>query len=88
MAEAQACGLPVVCPSWGGSIDMVKDHVTGMIVPTGHWTYDAAYAVGVADSAHEIIKDMEGYKQRSRQHAISELSVSKMADKYLEAMSA
>lgn len=86
VAEAQACGLPVVVSSWGGSVDMVKDNETGMIVKTGHWTYDQNYIIGIAEAVREISKDLGGFKERARTHAVKELSVEKMIDKYLEAM--
>lgn len=86
VAEAQACGLPVVCSGWGGSVDMIKHKETGMIVETGHWAYDQSYVVGIADAIQEICKDLNGFKLRSRKHAEEELSIERMVDKYLEAM--
>ena len=41
--EAQACGLPVVVPSFGGNGEMIRDGVTGIVVPSGHWDYGAKY---------------------------------------------
>lgn len=86
VVEAQACGIPVVVPSWGGNIELVKDRQTGIIVQTGHWTYDQQYVEGMAEAVVEISKDLPGYKQRARQHAVQELSLTKMVDRYLEAM--
>ena len=86
VVEAQACGVPVVVPSWGGSIELVKDRQTGVVVQTGHWTYDQQYIEGLADAVVEVSKDLPGYKQRARQHAVQELSLTKMVDRYLEAM--
>jgi len=86
VAEAQACGLPVIAPSWGGSIDMVKNQETGWIVNTGHWTYDQNYIIGISDAICEVNKDLAGFKFRSREHAVKELSIEKMIDKYLESM--
>jgi len=84
IAEAQACGLPVIIPSWGGNSDMVIDKETGIIVPSGHWDYDEQYQNGIADAVEEILKDIGGYKKRARDHAVENLTIDKMVDKYLK----
>jgi len=86
IAEAQACGLPVVIPSWGGNVDMVKDKDTGIIVPTGHWDYGKDYIEKLANGVEYIIKDIPGYTKRARTHAVQNLSVEKMVDGYLKAL--
>ena len=84
IAEAQACGLPVVIPSWGGNSDMVVDKSTGIVVPSGHWDYDAKYHCALADGVEDISKDLVGYKSRARNHATQSLTIGKMVDKYLK----
>ena len=87
IAEAQACGLPVVIPSWGGNTDMVKDKETGIIVPTGHWDYGPEYIEKLTDGAEEIIKlGASEMGKKARAHAVKELGIEKMADKYLKAL--
>lgn len=84
IAEAQACGLPVLIPSWGGNVDMVVDKSTGVVVPSGHWDYDAKYHCALADGVEIINKDLAGYKARSRTHAEKNLTIRGMVDKYLK----
>jgi glycosyltransferase involved in cell wall biosynthesis len=84
IAEAQACGLPVVVPSWGGNVDMVVDKSTGVVVPSGHWDYDARYHNAIADGVEIIEKDLVEYKKRARRHAVQNLTIGTMVDKYLK----
>ena len=84
VAEAQACGLAVITPSWCGSCEMIKDQETGLVVEGGKWDYDQQYVKNLADAVEKIIPDLDEYKKRSRQHAIKELSIEKMVDKYLK----
>ena len=84
--EAQACGVPVVIPSFGGNAELVQDHGTGVVVQTGHWTYDQAYIDGMADAVVELSKDLAGYKQRARQHAVQNLSLVDMMRQYRSIM--
>lgn len=87
IAEAQSCGLPVVIPSWGGNVDMVKDGKTGMVVPTGHWDYGTEYIQKLSDGVEKIIDTgIEQMGLSARKHAVRELSVEKMVDKYLKAL--
>jgi len=86
IAEAQACALPVVVPSWGGNVDMVEDNKTGIIVPTGHWDYGANYNNKLADGVEKIIPNLSKFKGQARQHACDKLNIELMVDKYIEAM--
>jgi len=87
IAEAQACGLPVVIPSWGGNVDMVKDGETGVVVPTGHWDYSPEYAKNLANGVERVIEaGVDAMGKKARQHALRELSVEKMVDRYLGAL--
>lgn len=86
IAEAQACGVPVVVPIWGGNIDMVVHEQTGCIVPSGHWDYNEEYINNLAHAVGLISNDLEQYKKNAREHAMAELGIDKMVDKYLKAL--
>ena len=85
IAEAQACGLPVVIPTWGGNKDMVVDGSTGVVVESGKWDYDEAYINSMADGVEKILEDLDGFKARARKHAIDNLNIDTMVKKYLKA---
>ena len=86
VAEAQACGIPVVSPSWGGSCEMIVDGQTGIVVDSGKWDYDDNYVQGLANAVEQIIPDIDRSKLRARNHAVKELNLDKMVNKYIEAM--
>ena len=86
VAEAQSCGLPVVAPEFTGDVDMIVDKKSGIIVPSGKWDYDESYVKNLVNGVEKIIPDLNGFKLRARQHAVKELTIEKMVDKYLKAM--
>lgn len=86
IVEALACGLPVVAPRWGGNSELLADGKEGIIVDGGKWNYDKNYIQKLADGVEKIIPDLDGFKLRARQHAVKELSLDKMVDKYLKVM--
>lgn len=85
IAEAQSCGLPVIIPSWGGNKDMVKDGVSGIVVPSVHWDYTEQYWCGMADGVEKVMEDLDGFKTQARNHAVANLDIRTMVDKYLKA---
>lgn len=84
--EALASGLPVVAPSWGGNAEMLQDGQDGIVVKTGHWTYDQNYINGIADAVQKIIPDIGGFKSRARKSAEQNHTIEKMVQKYIKAM--
>lgn len=86
IAEAQACGLPVVIPTWGGNKDMVVDGKTGVVVESGHWDYDEQYVSNMANAVEHIVADLSNFKKQAREHATANLTIDEMVDKYLEAL--
>jgi len=84
--EAQACCLPVITSSWGGDCEMVVGGKTGIVVDGGKWDYDRKYIVSLSDAVEKIIPDLDGFKTRARKHAVKNLNVDTMINKYLKAM--
>lgn len=86
VSEAQACGLPIVVPRFTGDKEMIIDKKTGIIVDSGQWDYDETYCKKLADAIEQIIPNITEYKTRARTHAVKELNLSTMVDRYLLAM--
>ena len=86
VSEAQAAGLPVVCPSWSGSTDMVIDNVSGKIVDGGKWDYNETYFKNLAHGVEIIAQDLSKYSDAARQNAVDNLSLETMVKKYLKSM--
>lgn len=85
--EAQASGLPTIVSKWGGNGDSIIDKQTGIIVNNGgHWNYGTEYNIKIADAVEQIIPDLATYKKRAREHAVKNLNIKIMVDKYLKAM--
>jgi glycosyltransferase involved in cell wall biosynthesis len=56
LLEAMACGLPVVATNVGGNMEVVKDGVNGLLVPSDH-------PVRLAAAITELLKDREKAKR-------------------------
>ena len=87
IVEAQASGLPCVIPAWGGNQELIQDGQTGVVVDGGKWQYDNNYVKALADGVERIVKEgLRDYQIRARKHAVLNLNIEKMVDKYLKAM--
>jgi glycosyltransferase involved in cell wall biosynthesis len=78
--EAMASGRPVVASNIGGSIDIVKNNETGILVDFGD-------VKGIADAIAEILKDEERAKtmgERGRKRIEEEYSWEKEADRIVK----
>jgi glycosyltransferase involved in cell wall biosynthesis len=85
LLEAMACGLPVLATRVPGNVDVVKDGVTGVLVPPG----DPA---GLARAAVELLEDParrralgEAGRERVESHFALSRLVTEMGDLYREA---
>jgi glycosyltransferase involved in cell wall biosynthesis len=86
IGEAQAAGLCVISPSWGGDAEMLVDKKSGMVVDGGHWDYNQKYISNITDAIETIIPNITEYKQNARKNAVDNLSIDTMIKKYLSAM--
>ena len=86
VAEAQSCGLPIVAPNFTGDCEMIVDKQTGIIVDGGKWDYNEQYIQKLASAVEQIIPDLDTYKTRARQHAVKNLNINTMVNRYLKAM--
>lgn len=87
IVEALACGLPIVVPAFGGNAELFSHGVQGIAVDSGgHWNYGKEYVQRLADGVEQIIPDLAGFKARARMHAVKELTIDKMVDKYLKVL--
>ena len=82
--EAMACGLPVVCPSWGGAAELVGDG--GIVVPTGQWTYDDDFVRDMASATEKVLGNLEYSQRAARAQAEAQFDIRQVAQKYLTAL--
>lgn len=82
ICEAQANGVPVVTTDAGGAPEMVKDGVTGIVVPEG----DVA---NIADAVHQLLSDKarrDTYARAALAFATRELSWETVFSRYVDAL--
>ncbi len=84
VVEALACGLPVVCGSWGGASELVG--AGGIAVPTEQWSYGEEFLQGMATAVETVLASLPDYRARARQRAEAELDISRVAEAYALAM--
>jgi len=82
VAEALSCGVPVVCPEFGGSREFVLPN-GGVVVKTKKWKYDDKFCKDMAIGVTKIWKNLEVYKSGARRQAET-ISMEKIVDQYLE----
>jgi glycosyltransferase involved in cell wall biosynthesis len=84
VVEALACGLPVVCGSWGGAAELVG--AGGIVVPTEKWSYGADFVAGMATAVENVLAALPDYRERARQRAEAEFDIRRVAENYARAM--
>jgi glycosyltransferase involved in cell wall biosynthesis len=79
--EAMACGLPVVCPAWGGTRELVGS--AGMAVKGPPWDVNNALRDGMAEAVIEILENLEAFKTKARERAVEKFYMNRVAEQYL-----
>ncbi|HSN73916.1 MAG TPA: glycosyltransferase family 4 protein [Anaerolineae bacterium] len=82
--EAMACGVPVVCGSWGGTSELVGEG--GVVVPTGQWTYGEKFISDLCGAATIILENLDSYKSKARQRAEQAFDIQNVAREYARSM--
>lgn len=84
VVEAMACGLPVVCGSWGGTAELVGD--AGRVVPVGPWAYGEPFVEALALAVAQVLDSPESYAEAARRRAETLFDMTTCAGRYLEAL--
>jgi glycosyltransferase involved in cell wall biosynthesis len=84
VVEALACGVPVVCPTEGGTMELVGPG--GIVVADPEWTYGEALRAGMAEAVVRVLEDLPAYQQRARFQAEANNDLEDVTTLYLEAL--
>jgi glycosyltransferase involved in cell wall biosynthesis len=83
--EAMACGLPVVYPRSGGTVELVGDEA-GIGVPhPDSWERDEPpTAEALADAVGRVLRDRETYSAAARRRAVERFALGPWLDRHAE----
>lgn len=83
--EAMACGLPVVYPASGGTVELVGDEAgVGLPHPAG-WERDKPPAPeAMADAAGRVLADLEKFSAAARARAVERFEIGPWLDRHAE----
>lgn len=82
--EALACGLPVICGSWGGAAELVGDG--GLVVPVGPWEYGESFVDSICAATVQVLENLDNYRTAARARALDQFDIRTVADNYLKAL--
>jgi glycosyltransferase involved in cell wall biosynthesis len=82
--EALACGVPVVCPSWGGTAELIGS--AGIIVKNNKWEYNVDLGTKMASAILQVYSKIEDYKTCARDHALNNFDINVVSTKYLQTL--
>lgn len=83
--EAMSCGLPVICPSWGGTKELVGD--AGAICQSKEWECDNALIDQMALDTIRIYKNLNEFSLKSRQRILDNFDLEKSLKEYTKILS-
>ena len=82
--EAMGCGLPVVCPAWGGTQELVGE--AGVSVDGPPWDIDEGLIQGMTEAVFKIQSDLLFYKRRARERTLREYDIPNVTKCYLDVL--
>ena len=79
--EAMSCGVPVVCPDWGGTKELVGN--AGIIVPVDcAWKPLSEHVRMFSDALKKILDEKQIYKNMARRHAEEKFNIEQVSEQY------
>jgi glycosyltransferase involved in cell wall biosynthesis len=87
VVEALACGTPVLAFDTGALRELVPN-TAGRIVPYGGdaWKLEPPDLPALADAAEEILRNQKYFREGARRHAVENLDIETMTEKYLDVL--
>ncbi|HEU0246660.1 MAG TPA: glycosyltransferase family 4 protein [Gaiellaceae bacterium] len=83
--EAMACGLPVVHPASGGTVELVGDVAgVGVAHPDGWERDEPPAAEALADAVDRVLGDLPRYSSAARERAVGRFSLEPWLDRHRE----
>jgi len=79
--EAMGCGLPVVCPAFGGTKELVGEAGIGVDGPA--WEINEILVEGMVKAVIEVESDLIRYKKKARDRILNQYDITKIAKHYL-----
>jgi glycosyltransferase involved in cell wall biosynthesis len=83
--EAMACGLPVVYPSSGGTVELVGDEAgIGVAHPMGWERDEPPAAAELAAAVGRVLADRAAYAEAARRRAVERFALAPWLDRHTE----
>jgi glycosyltransferase involved in cell wall biosynthesis len=82
--EAMACGLPVVYPASGGTVELVDGAGIGVPHPVGWERDQPPTAAELADAVLRVLADRTRYAEAARRRAVERFDVRPWLDRHEE----
>jgi glycosyltransferase involved in cell wall biosynthesis len=81
--EAMACGLPVVYPASGGTVELVGDEAgIGVAHPNGWEQEEPPSPERLADAVEQVLAERESYAAAARRRAIERFALGDWLDRH------
>lgn len=84
VVEAQACGVPVVAPRYGGTSELVGK--AGVIFDCQPWVYDDNFINAMTAATRQALSNTQYLSNLARINALAQFDLQIMTDRYLQAL--
>lgn len=84
IVEAQACGIPVVAPRYGGASELIDN--AGVVFDCQPWIYDDNFIDAMTVAAQEALANTDRLSVLARHNAEERFDLNIMTDRYLQSL--